>query len=484
MDLSPAQQAKDERPQPGRIAPVAEPPPLSIPRAPRNGLAMSLERRRLQLYLALVVSDALILLASFAFVATVYEPYRPLHLAMLPGHLLLPLFQTIAMYNGTYSRDGLIQWRMSARRGLMALLVSALLLSFFTFLLKASGELSRVVVAASVSCAALAMTGLRYTVARINMRMWGPSMTNRLLIDAGGPEVRIPHLYRVSSREHGLEPDLRDPIMLDRLSRYLRNMDQVIVSCQPQDRLAWAEVLKGSGLHGEVISEFAREIGALGIVYHRDANLYALLVSTGQLALRARVTKRVFDVAAAGIGLLVLSPVLLACALAIKLEDGGAVFFRQRRMGRGNTFFDIYKFRSMREARADQAGSQSAARDDERTTRIGRLMRRTSVDELPQLINVLKGEMSIVGPRPHALGSQAGEKLFWEVDRKYWQRHCLRPGITGLAQVRGLRGATDTEADLSDRLQSDMEYVTTWSLWGDIKIVLSTLRVLVHHRAY
>jgi polysaccharide biosynthesis protein PslA len=175
---------------------------------------------------------------------------------------------------------------------------------------------------------------------------------------------------------------------------------------------------------------------------------------------------------------------VLVCTLAIKQEDGGAVFFRQRRVGRGNTFFDIYKFRSMREARADHTGNQSASRDDDRTTRIGRFMRRTSLDELPQLINVVKGEMSIVGPRPHALGSQAGAKLFWEVDRKYWQRHCLRPGITGLAQVRGLRGATDTEADLSDRLQSDMEYVTTWSLWGDVKIVLSTLRVLAHDRAY
>lgn len=484
MDLSPARQATDERPGKGRIAPDAEPPPVALPRAPRNGLAMSLERRRLQLYLVLLVSDAAVLLASFALVATIYEPYRPLHLAMLPGYLLLPLFQTIAAYNGTYSRDGLIRWRMSAARGIMALLVSTLLLSFLTFLMKTSAELSRVVIAASVVCAAGLMTGLRCAVAHINMRLWGPSMTNRLLIDAGGPDVRIPHLYRVSSREHGLAPDLRDPVMLDRLSRYLRNMDQVIVSCQPQDRLAWADVLKGSGIHGEVISDYAREIGALGIVFHREANLYSLLVSSGQLALRARVTKRVFDVVAAGSALLLGSPVLLACALAIKLEDGGAVFFRQRRMGRGNTFFDIYKFRSMREASADHAGMQSAARDDDRVTRVGRLLRRTSLDELPQLINVLLGDMSIVGPRPHALGSQAGEKLFWEVDRKYWQRHCLRPGITGLAQVRGLRGATDTEADLADRLQSDMEYVRSWSLWGDLRIILGTLRVLIHPQAY
>jgi len=100
------------------------------------------------------------------------------------------------------------------------------------------------------------------------------------------------------------------------------------------------------------------------------------------------------------------------------------------------------------------------------------------------LINVVRGEMSIVGPRPHALGSQAGQKLFWEVDARYWQRHSLRPGLTGLAQIRGLRGATDTEDDLSSRLQADLEYLSGWSIWSDIRIIFATFPVLVHNRAY
>lgn len=126
------------------------------------------------------------------------------------------------------------------------------------------------------------------------------------------------------------------------------------------------------------------------------------------------------------------------------MEDGGPILFRQRRLGRGNRYFPIYKLRTMRVEGSDAEGSRSTGRDDDRITAIGKFLRRTSMDELAQLVNVLKGEMSIVGPRPHALGSQAGEKLFWQVDNRYWQRHSLRPGITGLAQVRGFRGATDS----------------------------------------
>jgi lipopolysaccharide/colanic/teichoic acid biosynthesis glycosyltransferase len=129
-------------------------------------------------------------------------------------------------------------------------------------------------------------------------------------------------------------------------------------------------------------------------------------------------------------------------------------------------------------------GNQSASRDDDRVTRVGRFLRSTSIDELPQLINVLLGSMSVVGPRPHALGSLAGDQLFWHVDERYWHRHALKPGITGLAQIRGFRGATHTREHLTSRLQADLEYMSGWSLWRDVSIVLSTAKVLVHPDAY
>ena len=256
------------------------------------------------------------------------------------------------------------------------------------------------------------------------------------------------------------------------------------MSCPRERRQDWAFLLKCAGVYGEIVSEPAHELGAVGVHRYDALDRTTLVVSTGPLGLRARILKRVFDVVVALGGLIALSPLLLVVAVLIKLEDRGPVLFIQRRLGRGNQFFDMFKFRSMREEKLDPNGDRSAARDDDRVTRIGAFIRRTSIDELPQILNVLSGDMSIVGPRPHALGSRANNKYFWDIDRKYWQRHCLKPGLTGLAQVRGHRGATEVEKDLTDRLQSDLEYIAGWSLRRDIGIVLRTVMVLRHENAY
>ena len=462
----------------------ADDPACHVPRAPTAGLASSLERKRMQLYLFQLFTDVVLLLGCFALAGAVTVDIANSSDSMLLAYLQLPIFLTIAFYSATYSRRTLTNWHLGSTRAAAALLIASALLSFVAFFAKLNVEFSRVEFALGMVLTFVMMVLSRYLLAHWVEENWGPTTINRLVIDAGGPEVTMRNVYKINARDHALIPSVDDPAALDRLAQYLRNMDEVLVSCPQADRYAWTEVLKGSGVHGEVISSFAREIGALGIIHHEESHISALLVSTGPLAMRSRAVKRAFDIAASGLALLALAPLLLTCAVLIKLEDGGSVFFKQRRMGRGNRFFSIYKFRSMRETQSDADGNRSASKDDDRITKIGSLLRKTSVDELPQLINVLRGEMSLVGPRPHALGSQAGTKLFWQIDRRYWQRHCLRPGITGLAQVRGFRGATDTEADLTSRLQADLEYIQGWTIWRDMHVLLSTLRVVIHDRAF
>ena len=467
---------------------AAEPLVQSWPPPPRNGLAPSLARKRLQVFIAMMVLDALVLVGTFYLVATAYlVNYRgqfTIDAAMLSAWLVLPIFLTIGLFNSSYSGTALVDWRKAAWRVAAALVIAALLFNFVAFFAKMNAEFSRVAFALSVVLALGLLAGSRLALLRLVRRRWGASPVNRLLIAAGGPLVDLPGLYRVDAALSGLAPAMEDPAALNRLAMYLRNMDEVFVSCPEGERTAWSQVLKASGVHAEVVSPVAREIGALGIRHYPRGDFSTFLIATGALRMRDRALKRGFDILASLLGLIVLAPLMVLVALAILLEDGRPVFFRQRRVGRANHFFRIFKFRSMRHSAGDAAGVQSASRADPRITRVGRFIRRTSVDELPQLLNVLAGDMSIVGPRPHALGSQAGDKLFWQVDGRYWQRHGLRPGITGLAQVRGQRGATASEDDLTLRLQSDLEYLRDWSLLRDIAIILSTLRVLVHDRAF
>lgn len=205
------------------------------------------------------------------------------------------------------------------------------------------------------------------------------------------------------------------------------------------------------------------------------------------------MTRTTWDLAnrlAAAVALVLLAPVLLVIAAWIRLADGRGVLFVQDRAGRDGVPFRMLKFRTMVHDSVRMAEEIGLAdpfgllRDDPRITRCGRFLRRTSLDELPQLINVVKGEMSIVGPRPHALGSTAEEAPFWVIDDRYWDRHAIKPGMTGLAQVRGFRGATERRSDLTDRLKADLEYLDGWSVGRDLAIIARTLSVMVHRNAY
>ncbi len=445
-------------------------------------LAPSLERRRLQCYLTLVLTDIAAIVAAFWAVGYLYLGALGTEILIAQNSLALPIFLTIALYNNAYSTGSLQNAWYGIRRAEIALFITSGIIVLVVFLAKLSAEFSRVVLAGGAVAAMVALVWARLQMRSFIAWRCGANVVNELVIDDGGPKIDLPNAIRVNAQELHLAPDLDKPHSLDRLGLVLRNIDRDVVSCPPERRQAWSTILKGANIAGEVLDDQVVLLGAHGARVIGDHGL--LLVSSGPLGMRARATKRLFDLALAGAAVIILSPLLLAVVLAIRLEDGGPVIFVQRRMGLGNRFFGMYKFRSMSQSQSDPDGMVSTGRQDARITRVGRFIRRTSIDELPQLFNVLAGDMSLVGPRPHAIGSQAGDKLFWEVDLRYWHRHSLKPGLSGLAQVRGYCGATDRESDLIHRLRSDLEYLEGWSLFRDIKILFLTLKVLVHDRAF
>jgi Undecaprenyl-phosphate glucose phosphotransferase len=187
------------------------------------------------------------------------------------------------------------------------------------------------------------------------------------------------------------------------------------------------------------------------------------------------VGKEIEDRVIAALALLVISPLLLLIALAIKLDSRGPVFFRQRRYGFNNQLIEIFKFRTMHHHARDPNAEQLTRRNDPRVTRVGAFLRRTSLDELPQFFNVLRGEMSVVGPRPHALAAKAGGLLYQDAVADYASRHRVKPGITGWAQVNGWRGETAQLEQIERRVQHDLYYIENWSILFDLRIILLTV---------
>jgi exopolysaccharide biosynthesis polyprenyl glycosylphosphotransferase len=190
----------------------------------------------------------------------------------------------------------------------------------------------------------------------------------------------------------------------------------------------------------------------------------------------ASIRKRLFDIVASSAALLFFTPLLIAIAIAIKVTSPGPVLFYQYRYGYRNRFFKIYKFRSMRTDACDARGVKQAVQGDARITPIGRILRKTSLDEIPQLFNVLKGDMSLVGPRPHVPGMLAADLPYEHLVPYYFQRHTARPGITGLAQVSGCRGSTAEPNSAISRIDYDLDYIEKWSLRMDIMIIARTIR--------
>jgi Undecaprenyl-phosphate glucose phosphotransferase len=222
------------------------------------------------------------------------------------------------------------------------------------------------------------------------------------------------------------------------------------------------------------LSAHAQKVRYRPETYSYLGNLPCLDVYDRPLGEWGWIVKAIEDKFFAVIALILLSPVMLATAIAVKYSSKGPIIFKQKRYGFNNELIEVYKFRSMFTEMTDARADRLVTKDDPRVTPVGRIIRKTSLDELPQLFNVLKGDLSLVGPRPHATAAKAAGSLYEQVVEGYFARHKVKPGITGWAQIKGWRGETDTEDKIKQRVEHDLHYIENWSLTLDLYILAIT----------
>jgi len=293
----------------------------------------------------------------------------------------------------------------------------------------------------------------------------------------------VPALYEASDFASLREPEVIAP--LDEMLAVIDAHDvRTVYFAIPLSESELIEDMYLQLLDRHVAVHWVPDIFSLLLVNHsvrEIAGLPVLTLSETPLTGTRLLVKALEDRVLAVIILILIAPLLLLIAVAIKLDSPGPVFFRQARNGWSGKVFHIWKFRSMFVHQPDPAKVQQATKNDPRITRVGAFLRRTSMDELPQIFNVLKGEMSLVGPRPHAV--QHDEEYSKRI-RAYFARHNIKPGITGLAQVRGLRGETSEIERMQQRVEADIEYINNWSLWLDLVILARTVGAFTGKNAY
>lgn len=447
--------------------------------------APSKEVARLRLYLLSILIDIMVLglgfaLANILVLGSLFgEPGKPHGLVMFA--MIAPVYALIAINGGVYGIRMIGNRRASAVKAVWSLAQAVMLILIIVYFGKIAEQLSRLTFVAGCLISAAGLFIARILIERVAIWIVGevPHITV-LLVD--GVEIETPReAWRIDATAIGVDPSQRDAKMAARLAEGVGGAERVVVACPPERIEDWRVALTALSAKGEILVPEMRRFAPAKVSAFDDHP--TIVVAGGPLLFRDRLVKRLLDLAIGIPAVLILSPLLIGAAIAVKLSGPGPIFFRQQRIGKDGRPFLIFKFRTMHKALTDQTAEKLTEKDDPRVTRVGAFLRRTSIDELPQLFNVLKGDMSIVGPRPHAPAAKAAESLYWEVDERYWARHCIKPGMTGLAQVRGHRGPTDRHEDLINRLQSDLEYVTNWSMWRDLRIIVATLGVLAHDNA-
>ena len=289
-------------------------------------------------------------------------------------------------------------------------------------------------------------------------------------------DAEPPILSKFSTRILGNIEDL--PALIDQF-----NITAIYV-VTPLESSKVLEDMYKSVLEKHVAIHWIPDIFSLRLVNHSVREISGIpvitLSETPLIGMRL-LLKSIEDVVLSSLILVLISPILFFVAIAVKLDSPGPIFFRQNRTGWGGKVFKIWKFRSMHVHQIEGGKLKQAEKNDSRITRVGAFIRRTSLDELPQIFNVFAGNMSLVGPRPHAVQHDAeySQRIF-----DYFSRHNIKPGITGLAQVRGLRGETKDIDQMIQRIESDIEYINNWSVWLDVSIILRTAFSMTGKSAY
>lgn len=432
-----------------------------------------------------VFSDQASIIVSWMLAISAFMAFYTFHLLISARSMLWML------------RQGALRW--------LRILLVAMVLVFFVLHEQTSGDMARALLlewagyTLPLQCAVLA--GLRILVLRVNT---APTNRRKAIFIGLGPEacklahrlIRSPILgmeilgyYAAQPVPAGLYPeDVELP--------YLGEYDQAIARIE-QNEFSVVFVAMREHDRPEMVTLMDKLYDSTSAIYFMPeprlsegfsvqgaeiAGVSLLALHETPMVGASRYIKRVTDLLLSGLALVVLSPVMLLAALAIKLDSPGPIFYRQKRYGEGARPIMVYKFRSMRADTQQEGVLAQARKNDDRVTRVGRFLRRSSVDELPQLLNVLQGSMSLVGPRPHA---ESHNEFYRQKIRGYMLRHTVKPGITGWAQVNGLRGETDTLEKMERRVQYDRYYITHWSLWLDLKILFRTaLMVFWDRNAY
>ncbi|WP_170919498.1 undecaprenyl-phosphate glucose phosphotransferase [Halomonas sp. BC2] len=323
-------------------------------------------------------------------------------------------------------------------------------------------------------------------------RMRGRGRRAVFLVGPGHHIVNVARGMRASPGEgysiagiERIDADVND-VWLDRLARRVTETDaKEIWICVPLELGGVVRAIFYSLRNHTAEVRFIPEFRDMRLLNHRTSEVaghLAIDLSVSPINGMARVVKRAEDIIVGSLISLMILPVCIAIALAIKFTSPGPVLFKQYRTGSNGKVFKVYKFRSMKVHQEKEGVVTQATKNDNRLTPIGAFLRRTSLDELPQFYNVLQGRMSIVGPRPHAL---AHNEYYKELVESYMRRHKVKPGITGWAQVNGLRGETDTLEKMQRRVEYDLWYIDNWSVWLDLKIIFMTVfKGFKHANAY